>query len=284
METSADGQRVDPGDVVDLAPDSELGVVFEPDGDRWVPQPIARGPWADDALHGGPPAALLGRAITRHEPGDDPHFLARITFEIMRPVPTRPLSVKVNTVRPGRRVQVVDALLLDGDTEVMSARALRLQRTSLDLGPDDVPVPAWTPPPAPAECRSKFRLQGAWQTFGDAMEIRLVHGQPFLELGPALCWFRLRVPMFAGEENTPLTRVLAAADFPNGISNVVPHDRFVYINPDLTVSLHRLPVGEWVAVDAVTRLGDGHGTATAALADQDGPLGTAIQSLLVFPR
>ena len=102
--------------------------------------------------------------------------------------------------------------------------------------------------------------------------------------GPSAAWFRLLAPVFAGEPITPLDRVLAMADFGNGISNIIEMGRHLYINPDLTVNVHRLPRGEWLLSDAVTHLrADGYGTATATLADADGLLGIANQSLLVVP-
>jgi acyl-CoA thioesterase len=87
-----------------------------------------------------------------------------------------------------------------------------------------------------------------------------------------------------GEEPSGLVRVCAAADFPNGISFVVDPRTIAYINPDLTVYLHRLPVGEWVMVDARTWLAPhGTGMAEGALYDQNGRIGRSIQSLLVEP-
>src|SRR5690606_1118423 len=85
---------------------TELDVagIFEPAGDRWVPTPIAPGPWSPDALHGGPTTALVGRLIVEHEPGDTAWFLSRLTVELIRPVPHAPLSVAVELRRPGKRV------------------------------------------------------------------------------------------------------------------------------------------------------------------------------------
>lgn len=211
-------------------------------------------------------------------------FTSRVTFEILRPVPVRPLEIHVETLRPGKRVQVVEAVLRDADQEVMRARAQRLRVADLDLDRSAVPVPSWTPPPPPQECHRRFRMEGPWVTFGQALEVRITEGQPFMELGEAACWFRLKVPLLDGEEISPLVRVLAAADFPNGISNVVPWEDWVYINPDLDVQLHRLPDDEWVHLAAATHLGRGHGTAHAAISDAEGSLGWSTQSLLVFPR
>ena len=93
------------------------------------------------------------------------------------------------------------------------------------------------------------------------------------------------VPVVAGRDPSPFQRVVAAADFVNGISSPVPAKEWTFINPDLTVTVHRLPVGEWVALDAGTRVdGDGTGTAEADLYDASGRLGRAVQTLLVEHR
>ena len=64
-------------------------------------------------------------------------------------------------------------------------------------------------------------------------------------------WFRLRVPVSAGEVTLPLQRVAAVADFGNGVGSGIDRTRLTFINADLTVTLHRLPVGEWVGLDGV---------------------------------
>ena len=91
--------------------------------------------------------------------------------------------------------------------------------------------------------------------------------------------------MVPGEEPSPLQRVVAAADFGNGVSAELDFTRYVFINPDLTVYLHRPAVGEWVCLDASTRIGaPGVGLARSALWDTSGPIGHSLQSLLVEPR
>jgi hypothetical protein len=118
----------------------------------------------------------------------------------------------------------------------------------------------------------------------DAMDIRFTAGA-FLDLGPATAWFRLRYPLLAGEEPSPLQRLAAAADFGNGISAAVPWDGYVFINPDLTIYLDRAPVGEWFMLEAATRLGrEGIGLCESAIYDERGRVGRAIQALLVTAR
>jgi hypothetical protein len=116
------------------------------------------------------------------------------------------------------------------------------------------------------------------------VEHRFVHGMLGVS-GPATDWIRLAVPVVPATDPTPLQRVAAAADFGNGISGVADFATLLYINPDLTIYLHRAPEGEFVCLDAVTWMED-HGLALAEsrLWDERGPIGRSLQSLLVDDR
>ncbi len=105
------------------------------------------------------------------------------------------------------------------------------------------------------------------------------------EVGPAVAWLRLTRPIAEGVATTPLARAAATADFGNGVGSPLPIDRFVYINPDLTVSLHRQPLGEWVAIAAVSvAQPTGIGLTSSTLFDQQGRIGSASQSLYIDAR
>jgi len=254
--------------------------VFVPDGDAFVPSGLARGPWDPNAQHGGAPAALAARAIER-EPGPPMH-VARITIELLRPVPLTPLRIATRVTRPGKKVQLVEASMTSPDgTEVLRATGLRIRATDVDLGAPIVPDGQLRPLPDDLE-PERFRFHDVGTPmFPLAMDGRPARGA-FGEPGPAAMWFRLKVPMIAGEATSPLMRVAAAADFGNGVSAVLDWERFVFINPDLTISLHRLPVGEWVGLDSVTYPErSGVGTAVSKLYDERGRIGTAVQSLLI---
>ena len=71
-----------------------------------------------------------------------------------------------------------------------------------------------------------------------------------MKQGPATVWIRLAIPLIAGKTPTPLQRVIAAADFGNGVASALPWGRFLFINTDLTVYLARTPEGEWIGLDA----------------------------------
>ena len=253
---------------------------YEPDGDRYLSTGLTRGPWDPEAQHAGPPAALLAREVERLEDAESFH-VARITFEILRSVPVAPLSVEARITRPGRRVQLVDATLADEEGEVMRATAWRLRTETVEL-PDLPRAPA---PPGPEEGEpGEFPDVGYDVGYQRAMESRFVKGA-FMEPGPATVWMRMRVPLVAGEDPSPLQRVLAAADSGNGVSATLDWRRFLFINVDLSVHLERMPVGEWVCLDAVTLpQPNGVGLADTLLFDAEGRIGRALQSLLVAER
>src|SRR4029450_13153558 len=100
--------------------------------DRFQATELTQGPWGPGLQHAGPPAALLGRAIEGH--GDRAGLrVARGTFELGRPVPIAELTVATRSLRGGRSVELVEATLAAGGTEVMRATALRVRTADLAL-------------------------------------------------------------------------------------------------------------------------------------------------------
>ena len=255
---------------------------YERAGEDFVATELTRGPWDPGAQHAGPPSALLGRAIERLD-GAEGFQVGRVTFEILKSVPIGPVRVEAEVVRPGRSVQMIEASLSDDDGELMRARAWRLRTAEIEI-PDDV-VSTPEPPAGPEEGgKSEFFSTGQDVGYHTAMEWRSVGGG-FLEPGPATVWMRMRCPLVAGEEPTPLQRTLVAADVGNGISAVLDWGRYLFINVDLTVHLERMPEGEWVCVDAVTLpQPSGVGTAESVLSDEHGRIGRAAQTLLISTR
>ena len=261
-----------------------MTALFVPAGDGlWTPDEATRGPWNPEHQHGGAPAALLGGLIERAEPGSELR-LARVTIELVRPVPLVPLRAQVEIVRPGKRVQLVEARLLAGDQLVVRALALRLRRDEESAAP-----PSEDGPPAPGEpgdgeeLRLPFVHPGQPMFGHDGVEVRYVHGD--WGTGPAFVWIGLRMAVIEGEEPSAAQRALAAADFGNGVSAVLDWGEWAFINPDLTVYLERDPVGRWIGLDAQTRIGpDGTALAESVLHDERGRFGRALQALLVAPR
>jgi Thioesterase-like superfamily len=255
---------------------------YEADGEVYVATELTRGPWDPGAQHAGPPSALLARAFELL-PESERFQIGRITFEILRPIPIAPVRIETRVLRPGRRVQLVEAeLSVDGQV-LMRATAWRIEIVSLEL-PDGAVDAA--PAPAPPEQGSEAEFFPTDQEHGyhSAMDVSFIKGG-FMQLGPATAWLRMRKPLVAGEEPTPLQRVLVAADVGNGISADLDYRRFVFVNVELTVHLERMPLGEWICVDAVTQAQPtGVATAESVLFDREGRIGRAAQTLVVSAR
>ena len=245
----------------------------------WRPTDAARGPWTPDALHGGPVAALLAHAAL---PMLDDLMPSRLTVEIVRPVPVAPLTVHASLSRPGRRVRGVSVSMIAGETEVATASLVAIRNAPIPA-PEQAVAP---PPPSPQSGKPPtFTSGGMYEALHNAgVEHSFVSGS-MEEPGPATDWIRLRLPLVDGEAVHPFERVAVAADFGNGVSRIVDFEQLLFINPDLTIHLHRMPEGEWVCLDARTRIEpNGVGVAASELYDERGAIGTALQSLVVDLR
>jgi hypothetical protein len=259
---------------------SAFHAFYEPAGaDEFTSTPATAGPWDPASQHAGPPSALLARAFERHDPVRGQR-LARVTVDILRPVPVKPLTLRVRTVRPGRRITLVEGVVEADGQEVMHGRGWRIAEPA-------EPTPALgggsAPPDLPAD-EPGFWPGAHTAGYVAAMDWRFVTGG-FRNPGPAQVWMRPRAPLVAGEETGAFSRTLLAADSGNGVSGHLDPARWLYVNVDLTVALHRLPRGDWVLLDAATTLGaDGTGLTATRLADREGAVGQGMQTLVVTPR
>ncbi|MFC4783037.1 thioesterase family protein [Nocardioides sp. MAHUQ-72] len=237
--------------------------------------PATAGPWAADAQHGGPPAALLARAVERLSQA----HVGRFTMELHGPVPVGPLATSATVLRPGRSVQLVGAELHDvtRGRVVASARAW-LFPVSTD-GPEQPKPLAHGPADGVRHDRPT-----AWHGgYLDAVEWRWVSGSVSTP-GPGVVWMRPPA-LVEGEHPSPVQRLLACADSASGASAALDVRRWAFLNTELTVHVLRPPVGEWICLDAETTLGPGSvGVATAAISDELGLVARSSQALLVAPR
>jgi hypothetical protein len=271
--------------------------IFRAEGEYFVPTAQARGPWDPNALHGGAPAALIASAFERVEPGAELQ-IGRLSFEFLRPIPMAPLTLSTQIVRPGRRVQELAAELRAGEETIIRAGALRVQgvpgeaiaaATEIEarglVREDELPDVAM-PPLAegkPMDFSLNNARAGEASFAGSAMEMRWLN-DPW-RLGPGRVWQRLRHPLVPGEPLSPIARLTASADFCNGVSATLRFDRFLFINADLSIHLHRAPLGEWIGLDARTRLHESApGVAEGLLHDEHGIVGRAFQTLVVQAR
>lgn len=256
-------------------------VLFVREGDLFVPTGHSRGPWDPGQQHGGAPAALLVRAMEALAPDMQ---LARLTVEFLGTVPLAPMRLAAEVWRRGRRMQLVrSALTLEDGREACRASAVLLHRQELDGLPQDTAGSPLAKGPAEGTEENWWADDAGEAFHRTGMEMRWVNGT--WARGPGTVWFRLRHPVVEGEAPSPAMRAAAAADFGNGVSQVLDWNRWLFINTDLTVQLHRPPQGEWVAIDARTIVQPGGvGLSLTTLHDERGPVGTGQQTLYVGPR
>jgi hypothetical protein len=262
-------------------PIAQHGALYERDGERFMPTPLTRGPWDPRAQHGGAPSALFAWACEHHDPSPAT-FVAKLVVELLRPVPLTALELRVRSLRPGRKVHWIESGLWDEDgREVVHATALRVRVDNVDTA--GVVSPLVVPPPGPETHTGPalFAMQDRAVGYWSANEVLLVQGS-WMEPGPGAAWFRLRCPVVAGEPITPIQRVAACADFGSGVGNALRMTNAAAINPEVTIHVHRQPEGEWVCLESGSWAeAHGVGMAESRLHDERGPIGRAVQTLLV---
>jgi hypothetical protein len=257
-----------------------MDAIYRVDGNRVVTSPDAAGPWDPGMQHGSAPAALVVWAAEAI-PTRVPMRIARVTVDLMRPVPVAPLTLESEVLREGRKIQLCAIRLLAGDVVVVGATVLKIKMQALSLPPEvaDMPVELPGPDQSPVD-PANFSSS----PFVTGISLRAARGR-FGVPGPGAIWYRVDRSLVAGSAISQAMRAVVASDFCNGTSAALDFREWTFINADLSVSFARQPVGEWILLDAESSIGpDGAGLAAARLADEHGYFGRAIQSLVIEKR
>jgi len=257
-----------------------MDAIYRVDGDLVLVSPNAAGPWDPTMQHGSAPAALVVWAA-ENIPTPVPMRIARVTIDLMRPVPLAPLTLKTEVKREGRKIQLCAVTLLADDVVVVTASVLKIKTQALALPSEIAERPVALPDPdasrpEPADFSSSPFVKG--------MSLRAACGR-FGVPGPGAIWYRVERPLIEGFAVSQAMRAVVAADFCNGTAPSLDFRQWIFINADLTVSMAREPVGEWILLDGCSWIGpDGAGLAMARLADERGTFGRAVQSLVIEKR
>lgn len=256
-------------------------VVEQRDAGEWyLPTGHCRGPWDPGACHAGPPTGLLARASERLLP-DQP--LVRLTVELTRPIPHAGFGITAAVSRSGRTVSTTELAIVTGDgRSVVTARGMHLARTE----PGDVPTTPYATPRLADSQPGVFPIPRGGHDlamFSGGVEVRYPPGHGPTP-GPTVMWMRT-VPLVLGEESSPFQRICALADCGNAVSRNGEPDGLAFMNTDLTIQLHRPPVGEWFGMDSVSRWEpSGVGMSDSLLFDELGAVGRALQTIVLQRR
>jgi acyl-Coa thioesterase superfamily protein/acyl-CoA thioesterase superfamily protein len=253
-----------------------MEAIFRVDGAVAVTSSHAAGPWDPNMQHGGAPSSLVVWAAERI-PAAAPMRIARATIDLMRPVPVAPLTIETEVLREGRKIQLCAVRLFAGGVLTVGATVLKIRRQAQPL-PDDI-----VEPPLDVATPEQSRAEPQNSPFGMGVTIRAARGR-FGGPGPGAIWYRADRPLVEGSPISAAMRAAAASDFCNA-SSALDWTKWTFLNADLTVSMAREPVGEWILLDAVSWIGpDGAGLAMARLADTHGYFGRCSQSLVIEKR
>jgi hypothetical protein len=257
-----------------------MEAIFRVDGDRVIVSAHAAGPWDPTMQHGSAPASLVVWAAEAI-PTPVPMRIARVTIDLMRPVPLKPLTLETEIVREGRKIQLCAVRLRADGVIVVAASVLKIRQQAQPLPADISDLPVTLPSP---EASPEDPAQFSNSPFVIGMQLRAARGK-FGVPGPGAIWYRVVRPLIEGAPVSQAVRAVVAADFCNGTSAALDFRQWIFLNADLTVSMTREPVGEWILLDAESWIGpDGAGLAMARLADSRGYFGRSVQSLVVEKR
>jgi hypothetical protein len=257
-----------------------MDAIYGVDRNRVVTSPNAAGPWDISMQHGSAPAALVVWAAEAI-PAREPMRIARVTIDLMRPVPVAPLTIETEILREGRKIQLCAVRLLSKNVLVVGATILKIKTQALKLPSDVADLPVELPGP---DLTRAEQPDFSTSPFVSGISLRAARGR-FGVPGPGAIWYRVDRPLVEGSKVSQAMRAVVAADFCNGTSAALDFRQWTFINADLTVSFAREPSGEWILLDAESWIGaDGAGLAMARLADERGYFGRAVQSLVIEKR
>ncbi|MGN6312047.1 MAG: thioesterase family protein [Xanthobacteraceae bacterium] len=257
-----------------------MDAIFRIDGQRAITSPNAAGPWSPDMQHGSAPSGLVTWAAEAM-PTPVPMQIARLTIDLMRPVPLAPLAIETEVLRQGRKIQLCEVRLKANDVLVVRATVLKIRNEVqvLPAGIADAPVDM----PGPEQSRVE-PADFSSSPFVSGMSLRAARGG-FAHPGSSAIWYRVDRPLVEGAPVSQVMRAVVASDFSNATSVALDFKQWTFLNADLTISLSRQPVGDWILLDGECNIGpDGAGLAMARLGDERGYFGRAVQSLVIERR
>lgn len=236
------------------------------------------GAWELSEQHIASALGLLVHCVEldRDRRRDDGLQLVRISYDILGTVPVAEVDVRVSVVRPGRTIELIEAVLSHAGRSVVVLRAWLLQGndtaalagTPLPSIPAPGDVPGWDP-------------GSVWPGgFIKSVEVRRNHDEP----GRGRFWVRTDVPLVSGEPVSAVARLCGLLDIANGMAVRVDPRDVAFPNVDLTAHFFRVPQGVWLGCDTSVSFGtSGLGLTSSVLHDEQGPFGTLAQALTVRP-
>jgi hypothetical protein len=246
---------------------------------RFRPTAATGGAWAVDEQHIAPMTGLIVHAVEQFAAarGDDGMVVARVSMDILGVLKLEDFEIQITTVRPGRTIELLEAVVIARGRPAVRARVWRMAEL------DTTGVAGGQAPALPApETVKAWAISEGWPgEFITTLDVRPIGP---VRPGRTTAWVSTRHEVLAGEPVSDLAHFLALVDTANGIAVRESPKEWLFPNLDLTIHLHRQPRGRWAGLDTTVVFGDhGHGLTSTTLHDVDGPVGRAEQILTVRP-
>jgi len=253
---------------------------FVTDGDTFFGQPPTRGPWSRDHCHAGPVTGLIARAVENLVGAEK--TLTRLTVDLSQPSPMNGFRIDANLVRTGRTVATALAVVRDLDDRIC-ATAASLHVAARDIGPvPTVPASALDRQQATAGIFPIQKTNHSEPCFPDYVEIAYPPGEG-PDPGSTTLWMKT-LPLLPDEEASPFQRLCPLADCGNGTSRNAELSDYAFMNADITIVAHRMPTSDWLASSAHSHWhSSGLGMAQAVIHDEQGPVATVLQTVILNP-
>jgi acyl-CoA thioesterase len=240
---------------------------------EFEPTPFAGSHWGDDHLNGPAVVGLAATSLEQH--CGSPDFMpSRLTVDLFRAARGVPTTVSVRTVRDGRRVRSAECDIAQEGRLVARATLLQYRRSTAPPGR------LWT---VPATIEFPPPLEDGVQTavHSDAADWSRSPGEH--QNDSRKRFYNSAIDVVAGQPNTQFLRAVMVAEATSLVTNLGT-EGVGYINGDLTVGLARLPVGEWIGVQADSHWdADGVSVGTATLFDRTGAFGSGMVTAVANP-
>ena len=249
------------------------------DEGRFRPTVHTGGAWTVDEQHISPMNGLVVHEVERHVAGrGDGLQVGRVTLDILGVLTLGPFELAVETVRPGRTVELLEATVRQHDRVALRARVWRMAVADTAAVAGGAPAPL--PPP---DGVAPWDLTRVWPGgYIQTVDFRPLRGP---DPGRTTAWLRTAVPLLGEEPVGDLARFVGLVDTANGIAVRESPQDWLFPNLDLSIHLHRQPAGPWVGLDTTVTFGAGGlGLTETVLHDEHGPVGRAAQSLTLRPR
>ncbi len=240
---------------------------------EFIPTRFAQSHWGDDHLNGPAVVGLAARALELS--CGSPDFMpARLTVDLFRAARGVPTSVDVRQLRDGRRVRSGECEVRQEGRAVARATLLQYRRSTAPPGRLWTAPMSFEAPPEPNDTSLTWigSDEGGWsRSPGDHQN------------GSRKRFYNRAIEVVAGEKNSQFVRAVMGAEATSLVTNLGT-EGVGYINGDLTVALARLPVGEWIGVQADSHsASDGIAVGTATLFDQSGAFGSGMTTAVANP-